>query len=377
LVVALVVLATVFAYLSILGLWANRQFLNTDNWAKTSSALLQRQAVRQQVAGFMVDQLYARVNIQGEIANALPPPAKALAGPAAGGLRNALETGIDKLLQRPRVQQLWENANRAAHRQLLAAISGGGKAVSTNGGVVTLNLGAVVAGVASRVGLGNVAGKIPPDAARITILRSKQLDAIQSALDALRGATLVLVLLTVLLLVAAVAVAQGRRREALRSAGFGLVVAGILALLTRYFAGSAVADALATTAAVRPAVADTWSVATSLLVQAAEACIAYGVVVVVAAWLAGPTRWATSTRRFLTPYLDDARIAYGALLAVLLLIVIWSPTPATRKPLGILILALLLGFGIEVLRRQTRRERAAGDTAATAETAETAETAAH
>jgi hypothetical protein len=359
LVVTLVILATVFAYLSILGLWANRQFLNTDNWVKTSSELLQKESVRSEVAGFLVDQLYAHVDVRAEIANALPPAAKPLAGPAAGGLRNAFDKGVDALLQRPRVQELWQDANRAAHKLLLKTIEGGGKRVSTSGGVVTLDLGAIAAGVASRLGLGNVAAKIPPGSAQITILHSNQLDAIQKALKALRGVTLILVLLTLAFLVAAVALARDRRREALRMAGFGLIVAGILALLTRYFVGSSVVDSLATTAAVHSAVADTWSVATSFLVQAAEASIVYGVIVVLAAWLAGPTKWATSTRRFLTPYLDDARIAYGALLVVLLLLVVWGPTPATRKPLGLLILAILLGVGVEVLRRQARRERAA------------------
>jgi hypothetical protein len=359
LVVTLVVLATVFAYVSILALWANRQFLNTDNWVKTSSELLQKESVRNQVSGFVVDQLYAHVDVRAEIANALPPAAKPLAGPAAGGLRNAFQKGIDQLLQRPRVQVLWEKANRVSHQLLLRAIEGGGKRVSTTGGVVTLNLGAIVAGVASRLGLGNVAAKIPPGSAQITILRSKQLDAIQNLLQALRGVTVIVVLLTLVLLAVAVAVARDRKREALRMAGFGLIVAGILALLTRYFLGSSVVDSLSSTAAVRSAVADTWTVATSFLVQAAASCIAYGVVVVLAAWLAGPTKRATSVRRFLTPYLDDARIAYGALLAVLLLLVVWAPTPAVRKPLGLLILALVLGIGVEMLRRQTRRERAA------------------
>jgi hypothetical protein len=39
-----------------------------------------------------------------------------------------------------------------------------------------------------------------------------------------------------------------------------------------------------------------------------------------------------------------------------LLIVAWGPTGATRQWLGVLILAALLGFGLEVLRRQTVRE---------------------
>jgi hypothetical protein len=355
-VAILVIGATVFALVSIHALWANRQFLNTDNWTKTSSELLQKESVRTQVADFLVDQLYAHVNVRGELESALPPRAKPLAGPIAGGLRNAADQGIKQLLQRPRVQQLWENANREAQKLLLKTIEGGGPNVSTTGGNVTLNLGQMAASLATSLGLGNVASKIPPDAAQITVLKSNQLDAVQNGLKALRGITLVVVLLTLLLYVIAVVVAQDRRRQALRMVGWSLIVAGVLALLVRTFVGQQVVDSLSTTASVRDAISDTWGVSTSLLVEAAQSTIAYGVVVVLGAWLAGPTRAATATRRFLAPFLQDARWAYGAVALLVLILIAWGPTPATRKPLGMLIFTILLCIGVEALRRQVKRE---------------------
>jgi hypothetical protein len=355
-VVALVVLGTVLAFVSILALWANRQFLNTDNWTKTSSQLLERKAVREEVAGFLVDQLYANVNVQAQLAQALPPQAKALAGPAAGGLRNLAEQGINELLQRPKVQQLWEDANHVAHQKLLLTLEGGNKNVSTTGGTVTLNLGQIVANVASAIGLGSVASKIPPDAAQITVLKSDQLETVQNALQALRGITLVVVILTFLLFAVAVFVAADRRREALRMVGIGFVLAGAAALVARGLVGQEVTNSLASTASVRPAISDTWHVGTSLLVEAAQSTIAYGVVIVLAAWLAGPTRAAVAVRRWLAPALVDARWAFGAATLIVLLIILWGPTPATRKALGMLLFAILLFLGVEILRRQVRRE---------------------
>jgi len=355
-VAILVIGATVFALVSIHALWANRQFLNTDNWTKTSSELLQKESVRTQVADFLVDQLYAHVNVRGELESALPPRAKPLAGPIAGGLRNVADQGINRLLQRPRVQQLWENANRVAHQAFLKTIEGGGPNVSTTGGNVTLNLGQIAASVATSLGLGNVASKIPPDAAQITVLKSNQLEAVQDGLKGLRGITLVIVLLTLLLYVVAVVVARDRRREALRMVGWSLIVAGVLALLVRTVVSQQVVDSLSSTASVRDAVSDTWGVATSLLVEAAQSTIAYGVVVVLGAWLAGHTRPATATRRFLAPFLHHARWAYGAVAVVVLILIAWGPTPATRKPLGMLIFTILLCIGVEALRRQVKRE---------------------
>jgi Short C-terminal domain len=355
-VIALVVLSSAFAYVTVFTLWANRQFLNTDNWTKTSSQLLESKHVREQVAEFLVDRLYARVNVSGALQQALPQPAKPLAGPIAGGLRNAADEGVQKLLERPKIQLVWEKANHVAHTAFLKAIEGGGKNVSTQNGTVVLHLSQLAATVARQLGLGNVASKIPPDAADITILKAHQLEAVQNALKALRGVSIVVLILWLLFSVAAVVVGVGRRREALRALGFGLIAAGALALLTRTLAGNAIVNALSSTAAVEPAIRDVWSIGTSLVIEAAQSAIAYGVVIALAAWLAGPTRVATRARQGLAPFLADPRWAFGGLAVLFFLLVLWGPTPATRNPLGLLLFAILLAVGVEVLRRQTAEE---------------------
>ena len=91
-------------------------------------------------------------------------------------------------------------------------------------------------------------------------------------------------------------------------------------------------------------------------VEAATAAIAYGVVIVLAAWLAGPTRVATAARRAAAPFLREPRYAWGAAAAIVLLLIIWGPTPATRSPIPLLALIALLALGVELLRRQTARE---------------------
>src|SRR3954468_12507382 len=84
----LVVLASILAFGGILAIWANRQVLNTDNWTETSTELLQRPVIRNQLAAYLVDQLYANVDVEGELRSAFPPRLQPLAGPAAGALRD-------------------------------------------------------------------------------------------------------------------------------------------------------------------------------------------------------------------------------------------------------------------------------------------------
>ena len=82
----------------------------------------------------------------------------------------------------------------------------------------------------------------------------------------------------------------------------------------------------------RPAAHQVWTIATSLLYDIGAAVVVYGLVLVVATWLAGHTRPAKALRRALAPTLRDRpAVAYIAVYAVLLLVIIWGPTPATRQ----------------------------------------------
>src|SRR5215204_1667856 len=353
----LITLASVLALLAIFALWANRQLLDTDNWTETSSELLENDEIRGQLAIFLVDELYANVDVPAELAEAFPPRLQPLAGPAAGALQDLGVRGVDTLLERPRAQALWEEANRRAHTRLLQVVEdGGGEAVSTEGGNVTLDLKALLEQTSERFGVGGRLGdRLPEDAAAITLLKSDELELAQDGVRFLKALAIILLILSIGLLAVGVYLARGWRRQALRACGIGLIAAGATALVARSLAGDAVVG-LAKTAAVEPAIADTWSISTSLLVEAATATLLYGIVVVFAAWLAGPTAWATATRRGLAPFLREPRFAYGGFAVVVLLLLAWGPTPALRKPGLALILIALLALGVEALRRRTARE---------------------
>jgi hypothetical protein len=124
LVRVLIWVTTVLAVLAILAVWANRQLLNPDNWANTSGKLLENAAVRDATSSYLVNQLYANVDVAGELKGRLPPQLQQLAGPISGALRNAAFTAAQQALAAPRVQDAWKRANKAADQTFVNIVNG-------------------------------------------------------------------------------------------------------------------------------------------------------------------------------------------------------------------------------------------------------------
>jgi hypothetical protein len=367
-VVALLAFATLLMVVGIFSVWINRQALNTDNWVNTSTKLLQNEDIQGQLAIYLSDQLIANVNVEEELQKALPPKLAPLAGPAAGALEQLAPQAAEKALENPKVQELWASANRAAHEVLLRVIDGGGSAVSTSNGEVTLNLGTLLGQISEKLGVGGkVAEQLPPDAGQITVMKSNQLSTVQSVARLIRRLPIVLGLLVALLYGSAIYLAGPRRREALRSVGICLLIAGALSLILRGFVGKEVVDALSKSESVKPAAEAVWSIGTSLLVTVATSVIAFGILLFAAAWLVGPTRLATRLRREAAPHVEEHRGgAYLVAGLVFLALIAWAPIHAFSTPLGILLFAILFALGTELIRRQILREsseRAATETA--------------
>jgi hypothetical protein len=355
----LLTVTTVLLVVAIVSIWANRQLLNADNWASTSTSLLQNTAIRTATANYLVDQLYANVDVASKIDDALPPRLAPLAAPIAGALRNAAVQGTELALSRPVVQNAWRTVNRAAALQLIAVVNGGTRKVSVNDGQVSLNLSVILNDVASRLGISaDLGSKLPPSAASLVVLKSSQIKLVQDIGQGLSGLAIALYILVPLLFVATLLVAPaGRRRRTLMSVGISGVVAGLVVILFRSLIVTNVPNSLVKDASVKPAANAVVSIATTMLTQIAGAVILIGVVVVVCAWFAGPSRFAVPARRWLAPYVRAHPAAmYGAVAVILLIIFIWQPIPATGKPVGMLVFAVLAAVGTEILRRQMDRE---------------------
>lgn len=375
-------LATIIGVFAVLAVWVNRQVLNTDNWTSTSSKLLADKQIQSAISAYSVDQLFKSGVPQAKVKSTLselPKPLQGLDAPITSGLQQLAGQVAPKVLASQQVQTAWREANRVASATFVKIVNGGGNAVSTNGGVVTLNLHAIVDQLASTLGLqsqvasarsavksksgtvSSAAGKagvtLPASNGQLVILRSNQLKTVQDVANGIKNLALVLPIVAFGLFILAVWLSKGHRRESLRLTGWCFVGIGLLVLIARRFLGNAIVDDLVKNAAYRPAGHDAWTIATTLLYDIGAALVAYGLVFVAVAWLAGRTRPATALRRAMAPTLHSRPALYfvGVYVA-LLLVILWGPTPATRQLPYIIAFIALLAIGVTALRRQTARE---------------------
>src|SRR5687767_9883695 len=104
---ALIVVASLIGFGSVLTTWVDRQMFDTQSWEEASADLIEDPQVRTAVSTYLVDQLYANVDVASGLEERLPPDLKPLAGTLAGALRQPATDAVDRLLDAPRVQQLW------------------------------------------------------------------------------------------------------------------------------------------------------------------------------------------------------------------------------------------------------------------------------
>lgn len=354
----LVILGSILAFLSVFAIWTERQALNTDDWVHTSGRLLKNETIRSTLSDYLVDQLYENVDVSKELEEILPGDTKDLAGPAAGGLRQVAGQGAEKALETSTAQELWEEANRTTHEQLLAVLENKKEAVETEGGDVKLNLGSLLTNLAEQVGIGeSLAEKLPPDAAQIEILKSDQLKTAQDIAVAIKGLALLLSILTLACFGGAIYLSRDGRWVTVLLSGVGLIAAGFAVIVVRHIAGGIVVDQLVTVESATPAGEAAWDIGTTLMTSIAKTVIIVGILFLAAGWLASPTSGARATRRFMAPTLRlHPGYVYVALALIVCFYFLTGPTQGLRTFLTTLIIAAMAAFGIHELRKQTEEE---------------------
>lgn len=363
LVWTLIILAGVIALISSLTVWSRQQLLDTDKFTASSAKLLANPQIRSTLSTRLADALNQRIDFQSQLEQRLPPRAKGAAPAIAAAIENSAAQVINAFLGTAKAQQLWEQVNRRAHGALVNVLEGKNAGpISTANGNVVLDLRPFLQEIAQRLGVGDrLKQRAPPDAGQITLLKSDQLSAAQTGVKILKALSSWLVFVVVGLLALAIYLAHPKRRVMLEVAGFTLLTVGVLLLLIRRFLGDAIVNSLVHVEASKAAVHAVWAIETDLLRDLALALVLYGLVAVLAGFVAGPSRIAVALRRWLAPTWRQRPVLIWVITGFLFLLVIaFGPASGSRRLIGWVVLAALVALGLELWRRQTLREFSGG-----------------
>jgi hypothetical protein len=137
---ALVVIACLLLTLTAPAVWTYRTLLTTDVFLDRVTPIGFDPAVTPVLSDRLTNQVFALIDVEEVVADALPERGQILAGPLTGAIRDFVEEKVNEVLASDGFETAWTGANRFAHEQIVAILRDEGDIVSTAGGVVTLNL---------------------------------------------------------------------------------------------------------------------------------------------------------------------------------------------------------------------------------------------
>ncbi len=120
--------------------WVRHTVMNTDNYVATVAPIAKDPAVQQALARTVTDQLFATLDPQAKVADALPPKAAFLAAPITNGIKGFVQDKVTVAVQSDAFATIWTKANQVAHQALKKLLNGDSKALTTTNGYLTLNL---------------------------------------------------------------------------------------------------------------------------------------------------------------------------------------------------------------------------------------------
>ena len=317
----LVAIAALLAPLSVLATWANGQIQDTDRYVATVGPLANDPDVQKAIArrteqvifsyldlDAAMDQLTKAIGDQG-----VPPRVEAtlqaLAGPLASGIRSFVSDRILAFVQTDAFEQAWIEANRTAHTELVAALTGeGGGSVTVNNGTVRVNLAVLINTIKKQLTDAGfaIADRIPEVSASFAIVQSDDLATVQTLLGFLDGLTTWLPVVGLGLLATAVMLARDRRRMVLASGiavGASMLLLGAtLNAIRPFYLSSLPADASA------PAAGAIYDQLVSFIRLALRGVLVVALTVAVVAWLSAPTGSGAAARGALVRGIDLVRV---------------------------------------------------------------------
>jgi hypothetical protein len=384
----LIVVACVLAPLSVVALWARNQVTNTDRYVATVAPLAEDPAIQQAITNQITTQVFTYIDVRGLTTQAvdaltqrgnLPPRVadqlQALAVPIANGLQSFTRSQVAKIVQSQAFADAWVQANRAAHQELVKALTGeGGGAITVENDTVSVNLAAFIQTVKQQlIAAGfTLAERIPTVNASFTVFKSADIAKVRSGFNLLNTLGIWLPVIVVVLLVLGVYVAKDHRR-ALVGAGLGVAIGMLVLALGLAVFRSIYLNGVPAEVLPHDAAAVLYDTIVRFLRAGLRTVLVLGLVVAAGAFLTGPSVTAVRSRQSLARAIAWLRggaehaglrtgpvgtwvwaykraLRIGAVVTASLALVFWS-RPTGKVVIGLALALLVVLAIIEFLGR--------------------------
>jgi hypothetical protein len=317
----LLLIVALLAPLAVVATWVHDEVADTDRYVETVTPLASDPAVQAAVIDRLTNEIVTRLDVQAVTQEALDaiaaqglPPRVAnslssLSTPLANGVRTFIEKAVTRLVESPAFQEAWVAANRVAHTQLVAVLTGKkGGAVEVTGDTVNLNLAPVVDAVKTRLEDAGfaLASRIPKVDAQFPIMESADITKAQTGFRVLSALARTLPILALLLLAVSIVVAPARRKALVIGA---LVVAGSMVLLGAMLNGFRIVylDSIPADQLPQDAAASIYDTFVGFIRLNLRALLVLFAAFAAVAWVTGPWAPAVAVRRTSTRAFDSAR----------------------------------------------------------------------
>ncbi len=298
-------LASLLIPVSVISVWAIRTVTNTDQYVATMAPLARNSIIVDHLAAKATDELFSTHIVQDKVTAALPPKAKPIVTPIVAEVHNYVYGLALQVFQSPKFGQLWDFLNRHSHDAVVDVLTGKQSPLTKKlekGGAIVVNVTPALNNLITEANSHGVTlfNPLKPiltkgDSLGVTVVSKSQVSKFSGLFNLIVTLKWVIPIVALVLGILGIVVAVDHRKTLLRLAiGVALVT---LLLLAGLSAGRITFLNQASGHAFNRQVAGAvWDTLLRFLKTDLRWMLLVSVLVALAAWLAGPARYAVWIR---------------------------------------------------------------------------------
>ncbi|MEI7674371.1 MAG: hypothetical protein WCI60_01400 [bacterium] len=189
--------------------WVGDTIVSDQQFTKTTAPLIKNPAIQTAVAKYGTDQLFSNIDVQGYVSNVLPPKASFLAPSLTTQLKKYVNIGLQKTLEKPKVQNIWNNSLQKTHNAII-------KGATNYKGDGKIDLGQLFTFMTNNLKntkLGFLAGKsLPANIGQIQLVDAKWLPVVHNIVVNVKPFEAIMTLAFAILVCLSIIIAKNKNR---------------------------------------------------------------------------------------------------------------------------------------------------------------------